>query len=55
MCLGLLLQFQPVMGKTLKGKENFKQLIHTFAEVCCCTAGHATLVIAIAADAVLAV
>jgi hypothetical protein len=29
----MLLQYQPVMGNILKGKENFKQLIHGFAEV----------------------
>ncbi len=28
------LQYQPVLGSTLKGKDNFKQLIHGFAEVC---------------------
>ncbi len=27
------LQYQPVLGSTLKGKDNFKQLIHGFAEV----------------------
>ena len=29
----MLPQYQPVLGKTLKGKENFNQLIHGFAEV----------------------
>ena len=29
----LSLQYQPVLGSTLKGKDNFKKLIHGFAEV----------------------